>query len=130
MTAWTKGFWIPKTLPSIVLLTLRENQRELYGRNRVYAAVQLMSWLAQHQVVSCRGTEHALVEMEPEWVKYSPSTVCMLTHAWPPHALVRACERVGLIETDRTSRRVERIRIRPDIWSKMVQPKQFELQEH
>lgn len=111
---------MPATLPAMVLDRTRANPRIAYGRNRVYASIRLISWLAQNQILACRGTGQALVSTEPVWAVYSTSVLAHYCGTHPVGKLIAACERMQLIEVERKHGRAKRLRIHPDTWADLI----------
>jgi hypothetical protein len=122
MAQWVDGTWIPSPLPGLVIDRIKSGPKIKYGRNRVYAAVRLLTWLANHQVIASRGCVQALVEPDPKWASYAPAVLGHYCGTYPVSHLINVCEIVGLIEVERndSKARISRIRINPDVWQMLI----------
>lgn len=122
MAQWVAGTWVPNNLPGLVIDRIKAGPKIKYARNRVYAAVRLLTWLAQHQVLASRGCVQALVDPEPKWATYVPGVLGHYCGTYPVSHLIHACETFGLIDVERDpgNSRALRLRINPDVWAMLI----------
>jgi len=121
MDVWVDGMWIPRRLPEMVLDRIKQVPKIPYARNRMYASIRLLTWLAQHQTRAYRGTSTAtaLVSTETVWARYVPSVLADHCGAPRAHDIAVACEAAGLVELIRQKHRIVQLRIHPDAWLEM-----------
>ena len=121
MDVWVDGVWIPTRLPEMVLDRIKQVPKIPYAKNRMYASIRLITWLAQHQAKAYRGTSRpiALVSSDTVWAKYVPAALAHYCGAPRVHDIAVACETAGLVELIKQKRRIVQIRIHPDAWAEM-----------
>lgn len=117
MTAWVNGLWMPNGLAETVLYRMMQCPKIPYARNRVYAMVRLITWMAQHQVLACRGTAQALIDSDTKWIRYSHPILAHYCGAMKISTMLKAAEDMGMMDVERNGKRIKRIRLNPVFWA-------------